>query len=111
MRSLHSSRKRNTCKECHYTQDPKGSRIPLYEILNEFQKGHSHTAIVVRRCNTAEQPDGNIADNSVKEVRVDIEGEKPLEEKTLKSKRSLHKWKSISDSGHNSFKSESRNKK
>ncbi|KAF5444263.1 hypothetical protein F2P56_036751 [Juglans regia] len=27
--------------------------LPLYDILNEFQKGHSHMAVVVRRCNEA----------------------------------------------------------
>jgi hypothetical protein len=27
--------------------------LPLYDILNEFQKGHSHMAVVVRRCNKA----------------------------------------------------------
>ena len=25
--------------------------MPLYDILNEFQKGHSHMAIVVKQCN------------------------------------------------------------
>lgn len=25
--------------------------LPLYDILNEFQKGHSHMAVVVRQCN------------------------------------------------------------
>ena len=25
--------------------------LPLYDILNEFQKGHSHMAVVVRRHN------------------------------------------------------------
>ncbi|KAL6210024.1 hypothetical protein ACLB2K_020962 [Fragaria x ananassa] len=85
--------------------------LPLYDILNEFQKGHSHMAIVVRRCNTMKQLDGNTADSPVKEVRVDIDGEKPLQEKTLKSKRSLNKWKSFPNSGHTSFKSGSRSKK
>jgi hypothetical protein len=30
--------------------------MPLYDILNEFQKGHSHMAVVVRQCDTAKQP-------------------------------------------------------
>ncbi|XP_022727041.1 DUF21 domain-containing protein At2g14520-like [Durio zibethinus] len=30
--------------------------LPLYDILNEFQKGHSHMAVVVRRCNKTDQP-------------------------------------------------------
>lgn len=25
--------------------------MPLYDILNEFQKGHSHMAIVIKHCN------------------------------------------------------------
>ena len=28
--------------------------LPLYDILNEFQKGHSHMAVVVRQCVKAE---------------------------------------------------------
>lgn len=31
--------------------------MPLYDILNEFQKGHSHMAVVVRRSNkVGEEP-------------------------------------------------------
>ncbi|CAN6554700.1 unnamed protein product [Malus baccata var. baccata] len=87
--------------------------LPLYDILNEFQKGHSHMAIVVRRCNkNTEQTNGNPDDNPVKEVKVDIDGEKPLHEK-LKSKRSLQKWKSFTNtnSANNSYRSGSRSKK
>ncbi|KAK8315033.1 hypothetical protein V6Z12_D01G212400 [Gossypium hirsutum] len=29
--------------------------LPLYDILNEFQKGHSHMAVIVRRCDKTEQ--------------------------------------------------------
>jgi hypothetical protein len=29
--------------------------MPLYDILNEFQKGHSHMAVVVREHNDTEQ--------------------------------------------------------
>ncbi|XP_050367166.1 DUF21 domain-containing protein At2g14520 isoform X2 [Argentina anserina] len=83
--------------------------LPLYDILNEFQKGHSHMAIVVRRCNSVEPPNSNTAD--MKEVRVHIDGEKPIQEKGLKSKRSLNKWKSFSNTGDHSFKSGSRSKK
>ena len=46
-----------------YLFDRVQETLPLYDILNEFQKGHSHMAIVVRRCNTAEQLDGNTADS------------------------------------------------
>lgn len=39
--------------------------LPLYEILNEFQKGHSHMAVVVRQYNkNAEQPASNPASKS-----------------------------------------------
>lgn len=32
--------------------------LPLYDILNEFQKGHSHMAVVVRHRDTrVEQPE------------------------------------------------------
>nr|XP_017188026.2 DUF21 domain-containing protein At2g14520-like isoform X2 [Malus domestica] len=87
--------------------------LPLYDILNEFQKGHSHMAIVVRRCNkNTEQTNGIPGDSPVKEVKVDIDGEKPLHEK-LKSKRSLQKWKSFpnSNSANNSYRTGSRSKK
>jgi len=33
--------------------------MPLYDILNEFQKGHSHMAVVIRKnvpIESAEQP-------------------------------------------------------
>ena len=46
----------------------------------------------------------------VKEVKVDIDGEKPPKDKTLKSMRALQKWKSFPNSGNNSFRS-SRSKK
>ncbi|PON83378.1 CBS domain containing protein [Trema orientale] len=86
--------------------------LPLYDILNEFQKGHSHMAVVVRKHNkiveeSAEKP----ADSPVKDVRVDIDGEKPPQEKVLKSKRSLQKWKSFPNSANNSYRSGSRSKK
>ncbi|KAM7474787.1 hypothetical protein LguiB_022030 [Lonicera macranthoides] len=106
--------------------------MPLYDILNEFQKGHSHMAVVVRQSNEIlEQPSGNNspADNTctdavkevrvdvdgdqcskchdnthtAKEVRVDVDGENPSPEKSLKARRSMKKWKSFPNSGHNSF--------
>ncbi|CAI0453619.1 unnamed protein product [Linum tenue] len=49
--------------------------LPLYDILNEFQKGHSHMAVVVK-------------------VRVDVDGEKP-QERSLRSHKSFKKWKSF----------------
>ncbi|TKY59402.1 DUF21 domain-containing protein [Spatholobus suberectus] len=71
--------------------------MPLYDILNEFQKGHSHMAVVVRRCDkTKQQSSQNNANDSVRDVKVDIDGEKPPQEKALKPKKMpLHKWKSF----------------
>ncbi|CAN1272281.1 DUF21 domain-containing protein At2g14520 [Linum perenne] len=60
--------------------------LPLYDILNEFQKGHSHMAVVLRKCNKTE--DRQTPD--VKEVRVEIDGEK-----SLKGNKSFKKWKSF----------------
>lgn len=47
----------------------------------------------------------------MKDVRVDIDGEKLPQEKVLKSKRSLQKWKSFPNSANNSYRSGSRSKK
>nr|GEW29296.1 DUF21 domain-containing protein At2g14520-like [Tanacetum cinerariifolium] len=73
--------------------------LPLYDILNEFQKGHSHMAVVVRQCNkTTKSP----VSDGMKEVRVDVDVDgKGSRENSLKSKRSLQKWKSIPN-GNNS---------
>ncbi|CAN1818216.1 DUF21 domain-containing protein At2g14520 [Linum perenne] len=57
--------------------------LPLYDILNEFQKGHSHMAVVVRKCNKT----GTVR---VKEVRVDVDGEK-----APKSNKRYQKWQSF----------------
>ncbi|XP_061957749.1 DUF21 domain-containing protein At2g14520-like isoform X3 [Populus nigra] len=85
--------------------------LPLYDILNEFQKGHSHMAVVTRQCKKPEeQPVSNAGDNPVKEVKVNIDGERPPKDKALKSKRPLQKWKSFPKSGNNSFRG-SRSKK
>ncbi|CAI0453621.1 unnamed protein product [Linum tenue] len=71
-------------------------RIPR----NEFQKGHSHMAVVVRKCNITEQLPTDGSANSkmktvpVKEVRVDVDGEKP-QERSLRSHKSFKKWKSF----------------
>ncbi|KAG9134066.1 hypothetical protein Leryth_004750 [Lithospermum erythrorhizon] len=87
--------------------------MPLYDILNEFQKGHSHMAVVIRQSNKVVEQNGTKSpyENAVKDVRLDMDGEKPPPEKSLKTKRSLHKWKSFPNSGNNSFKSPSRGKK
>ena len=47
-----------------YLFDRVPETLPLYDILNEFQKGHSHMAIVVRRCNkNVDQTNGDPADS------------------------------------------------
>ncbi|KAJ8769773.1 hypothetical protein K2173_007633 [Erythroxylum novogranatense] len=89
--------------------------LPLYDILNEFQKGHSHMAVVVRQSSKAdEQSTSSTPSNPVKEVKLDIDGRKPFEkatkEKSLKSKRSFQKWKSFPNSGNNSNRSSSSRK-
>ncbi|CAN1272282.1 DUF21 domain-containing protein At2g14520 [Linum perenne] len=67
-------------------------RIPR----NEFQKGHSHMAVVLRKCNKTEDrqtPDARrrkTYEVAVKEVRVEIDGEK-----SLKGNKSFKKWKSF----------------
>ncbi|KAK4405149.1 DUF21 domain-containing protein [Sesamum angolense] len=91
--------------------------MPLYDILNEFQKGHSHMAVVVRQCTKVPVQTGKEAESayvdvsSVKDVRVDIDGEKPSLDKSVKSKRPLQKWKSFPNTGSNSFKGTPRSKK
>ncbi|KAH9655362.1 DUF21 domain-containing protein [Citrus sinensis] len=91
--------------------------LPLYEILNEFQKGHSHMAVVVRQYNkNAEQPASNPASKSAygsaRDVKIDIDGEKPPQEKVLKTKRPLQKWKSFPNSSNNNlYRTSSRSRK
>ncbi|RZC54622.1 hypothetical protein C5167_013472 [Papaver somniferum] len=63
--------------------------LPLYDILNEFQKGHSHMAVVIRRRDMhIKQAETELSaiDSTLREVRVDIDTEKKPQEKTLKSK-------------------------
>lgn len=36
--------------------------MPLYDILNDFQKGHSHMAVVVRE---KENPEGSVGGNQL----------------------------------------------
>nr|GMD05177.1 DUF21 domain-containing protein At4g33700-like [Ipomoea batatas] len=77
--------------------------MPLDDILNEFQKGHSHMAVVVRQSNK------NLTFlftlDVVPELKVDIDGEKTPLHKSLKTKqRSLQKLKSFPNTGSNSFK-------
>ncbi|KAK4438029.1 DUF21 domain-containing protein [Sesamum alatum] len=88
--------------------------MPLYDILNEFQKGHSHMAVVVRqytRVTDKLPPSPAPVDNSVKDVRVDIDSEKNYTDKSVKPKRPLQKWKSFPNNGNISFKGTPRSKK
>ncbi|KAK2987444.1 hypothetical protein RJ640_018581 [Escallonia rubra] len=84
--------------------------LPLYDILNEFQKGHSHMAVVVRQCNKkVEEPASKIpTGNPAKDVRIDVDGDKSALEKTLKAKRALQKWKSFPNRENNSYRGTSR---
>ncbi|XP_012436486.1 DUF21 domain-containing protein At2g14520 isoform X2 [Gossypium raimondii] len=83
--------------------------LPLYDILNEFQKGHSHMAVVVRQCNRTDESPSNRDGRPLQEVRVDMDADKHPKEKVLRRKRSL-KWKSFPATGR-SFKGGSRSKK
>ncbi|XAR71443.1 hypothetical protein NMG60_11028701 [Bertholletia excelsa] len=65
--------------------------MPLYDILNEFQKGLSHMAVVVKRQNSA----AGQHDNSAGEVRVDIDAEKPAQHQSSRTKRSLKNLKNL----------------
>ncbi|KAJ0097172.1 hypothetical protein Patl1_28463 [Pistacia atlantica] len=69
--------------------------MPLYDILNEFQKGHSHMAVVIRHQGKTQQPAAEHSTDDT-DVRVDIDGESHLKEKCLKTKRSLKKGYSFS---------------
>ncbi|KAK6159175.1 hypothetical protein DH2020_006489 [Rehmannia glutinosa] len=94
--------------------------MPLYDILNEFQKGHSHMAVVIRQSIKAiDQPairappldSGYAYVASVKDVRVDIDGDKDSLDKSVKTLRPLQKWKSFPNNGNISFKGTPRSKK
>ncbi|KAL6893637.1 hypothetical protein ACP4OV_007735 [Aristida adscensionis] len=73
--------------------------MPLYDILNEFQKGHSHMAVVIRKTNLsypAEQPtsDGGPREKEVAIAIDDRNGEKVV--KNLPTP--LRRWKSYPNS-------------
>ncbi|KAH9611940.1 hypothetical protein KSS87_022478 [Heliosperma pusillum] len=74
--------------------------MPLYDILNEFQKGHSHIAVVTRQSNQSliSYANGDQPDGEMEEVSVVIDGDQQLtklkKEITLKKKTNLYKWKS-----------------
>ncbi|EYU18356.1 hypothetical protein ABFS82_02G048800 [Erythranthe guttata] len=86
--------------------------MPLYDILNEFQKGHSHMSVVVRHSTKLTHHLSYQAplDNSVNDVRVDIDREKSMDS-SVKTRRPLQKWKSFPNNGNDSFKGTPRSKK
>uniref|UniRef100_A0A0E0KHC4 CNNM transmembrane domain-containing protein n=1 Tax=Oryza punctata TaxID=4537 RepID=A0A0E0KHC4_ORYPU len=70
--------------------------MPLYDILNEFQKGHSHMAVVIRQTNancTAEPPANN---GGTLEVAISIDDKHG--EKVVKNLPPLRRWKSYPNS-------------
>ncbi|KAK4271367.1 hypothetical protein QN277_020071 [Acacia crassicarpa] len=73
--------------------------MPLYDILNEFQKGHSHMAVVLKQSENSSRPTSNKPGiGSTKEWTVDVDGSvKPSSEKVMLKKKSFHKWKSFPD--------------
>ncbi|XP_051132632.1 DUF21 domain-containing protein At2g14520-like [Andrographis paniculata] len=79
--------------------------MPLYDILNEFQKGHSHMAVVVRQSsNTTAPAPAPAAENTVKDLKVNVDGKKRWSGKNGKKKRPpLQKLKSFADSRSSSF--------
>lgn len=87
--------------------------LPLYDILNEFQKGHSHMAVVIKQStNTIDKRASQaLVDSPVKDVKIDVDGEKNSLDKTVKTKRPLQKWKSFPNNGNDSFKGTPRSKK
>ncbi|CAI9294487.1 unnamed protein product [Lactuca saligna] len=82
--------------------------LPLYDILNEFQKGHSHMAVVVRQCSKTSEKVGPTSPlpDAKKEVRIDVD-----RENSLRAKRSFQKWKSFPNNGNNSNRGGYRSKK
>lgn len=87
--------------------------LPLYDILNEFQKGHSHMAVVIKQStNTIDKRASQaLVDSPVKDVKIDVDGEKNSLDKTVKTKKPLQKWKSFPNNGNDSFKGTPRSKK
>lgn len=70
--------------------------LPLYDILNEFQKGLSHMAVVVRQLNKpVDRPTEKVPVKPVREVRLTVDGEQDEVVETLKRKKSIRNWKSF----------------
>ncbi|KAM7520370.1 hypothetical protein LguiB_019332 [Lonicera macranthoides] len=68
--------------------------LPLYDILNEFQKGLSHMAVVVRHpSKSTKESVKPLTKDSVREVRVEIECKNYPQAQGSRSKRSLRRLK------------------
>lgn len=80
-------------------------KMPLYDILNEFQKGHSHMAVVVRS-DSELSTNKHAQEESLREVRVE-----QTQERNLRSKRSLKKLKSLPKTIHDLHRETSKGKK
>ncbi|XP_072958428.1 DUF21 domain-containing protein At2g14520 isoform X1 [Typha angustifolia] len=80
--------------------------MPLYDILNEFQKGHSHMAVVIKQSNLIQQTSNNV--DGV-DLRLDIDSQK-TNEGSMKTTNPIRRWKSYPDS-QNTYRSSSRGKK
>ncbi|XP_009597914.1 DUF21 domain-containing protein At2g14520-like isoform X2 [Nicotiana tomentosiformis] len=72
--------------------------MPLYDILNEFQKGLSHMAAVVKKHDgtTEKEKESANLSNGVREVRLNIPGESFYQRKSSRARRSLRNSKRFS---------------
>ncbi|WOL04216.1 DUF21 domain-containing protein [Canna indica] len=70
--------------------------MPLYDILNEFQKGHSHMTVVVKQRILAEQQSAHGDD-----VRVEIDGAN-VNEKSVRSLNPKQRSRSLASSSNSS---------
>ncbi|KAJ4846305.1 DUF21 domain-containing protein [Turnera subulata] len=68
--------------------------MPLYDILNEFQKGHSHMAVVIRQHHYSMQSGGE-NETHVEDVRINVDGRRRQQKKSLKSNATLKKVKNL----------------
>ncbi|KAJ0526592.1 hypothetical protein HanHA300_Chr09g0324901 [Helianthus annuus] len=74
--------------------------MPLYDILNEFQKGLSHIAVVIQHPSQGQRVQPSISKGS-SDVRLDILNESYQSNGNggLSSRRTFHRFKSVSGSG------------
>ncbi|XP_021714503.1 DUF21 domain-containing protein At2g14520-like [Chenopodium quinoa] len=85
--------------------------MPLYDILNEFRKGHSHMAVVVRDSDSELSGSKHPQEEPLREVKVEKDGKQLPQEKELRSKRSLKKLKSLPKTTHEFHRETSKGKK